>query len=145
MPAVGIVEPAPDRAGDDEGDGQRIEVDRAPDRFAAHALVDQDRQQQPDRHRADDVEAAEEEEVGVGDVPAPVLPERGVVLEADEAVARQQRGVRQRDVERPAGEHEDVDEARHERRGQHEERHRGAQPLAPRAGRARDAAGQVVI
>ena len=51
------VEPAPDRAGDDEGDRQRIEVDRPPDRLAAHALVDQDGEQQPDRrsrrrHRA---------------------------------------------------------------------------------------------
>ena len=42
-----------------------------------------------------------------------------VILEADEAVGRQQRGIRQRDVERPAGEDEDVDEARDQRRREH--------------------------
>ena len=54
-----------------------------------------------------------------------------VVLEADEAVARQQRRVGERDVEGPGGEDEDVDEARDKRRRQHQDRHPLAEPRAP--------------
>ena len=44
--------------------------------FGADLLVDEDREQQPEGHREGDVEGGEEEQVGVGDAPAPVGPER---------------------------------------------------------------------
>ena len=65
---LGIEQPAPDRAGDDEGDRQRIEEDRAQHVFAAHALVDQDRQQQAERHRQQHEADAEDHEVDIGDL-----------------------------------------------------------------------------
>ena len=39
------------------------------------ALVDQDRQRKPDRHRADHIKGAEYEEIGIGDAPAQVTPQ----------------------------------------------------------------------
>ena len=129
---VRAVEPRPNRAGHREGDGERIEKDGAPDRLAAHFLVDGDGEAEPDQDREDDIEGAEQEQVAVGDDPALVRPDRHVMFEADELIRRQQRGVRQRDVERPDREDEDIDEARQERGRQHDERRRPLQPLAQR-------------
>ena len=81
----------PRRAGDDEGERQRIEIDRPQDAFAADLLVEQDRQRQAEDEAEDDIEPAENAHVDDRRVPArrriglegPV-PELLIVGEADE-------------------------------------------------------------
>ena len=109
---VGAIEPAPHRAGDDERDRERIEKDRPPYRFAAHALIDGDGERETDRERQDDIEGAEIEKIAVGDFPALVRPEIEIGLQADKSVGRQHRAVGHRNVERPQREAEHIDEAR---------------------------------
>ena len=58
-PDAGIEKQLPRRAGDDERQRQRIEIDRAQNALAADLLIEQDRQGQAERETEDDVESAE--------------------------------------------------------------------------------------
>jgi hypothetical protein len=62
-PDAGVEEPFPGRAGDDERQRHRIEIDRAQHAFAADLLVEEDRQHQPDHRADDDVERGEDRDV----------------------------------------------------------------------------------
>src|SRR5262249_51754320 len=79
---AGVEQPAPDRAGDDEGDGHWIEEDRPQYVLTADALVEQDRQdkagQQAQKHEA----TAKHKQVIEGDLPVSRCNHRGVVAHA---------------------------------------------------------------
>ena len=60
----------PRRAGDDERQRKRIEIDRAENALAANLLIEQDRQCQAQRETKDDIEPAEDADIDNGGVPA---------------------------------------------------------------------------
>ena len=93
---TGIEQPAPNRAGDDERYGHRVEEDRPQHVLAADALVEQDRErkagQQAQQHEA----AAKHQQVVKGDLPIPRCHHRGVVAHARPARDRNEGGWRER-------------------------------------------------
>ena len=125
-------QPAPDRARHHERDRQRIEIDGAPKSFGANALINQDRQRQPDGHGADHVKRAEQEEIVIGDAPAPAAPQFRVMMETDQGIIGHQGRVRERDPDRPAAKDEHVDKGSHQRGRQNELRQHRRQPLPER-------------
>ena len=68
-PDARVEKQLPGRAGDDEGERERIEIDRPQDAFAADLLVEQDRERQAEEQAEDDVEAAEQAHVDERRVP----------------------------------------------------------------------------
>jgi hypothetical protein len=85
----GIEEPFPRRAGDDEGKGHGIEIDRAQPALDADFLIEQDGEQQPDRDADQDVENPENGEVAERHVPVGQAPELLVLLQTDPGVVGQ--------------------------------------------------------
>src|SRR5262249_51860802 len=98
---AGIEQPAPDRAGDDEGDGHGVEEDRPQHVLAADALIEQDREhkagQQAQQHEA----AAEHQQVVEGNLPIPRCHYRGIVAHAYPTRDRKEGGGREGHPDRP--------------------------------------------
>ena len=111
---AGIEEPLPGGAGDDEGERHRIEVDRAQHALGADLLVEQDGEHQPEHGADDDVERAEDREIGERPPPVRQVPELDVVLQADPVRSRQDLRVGEGQI---AGEQDEaVDEQQMRRR-----------------------------
>src|SRR5262249_42352391 len=85
----GVQQPAPRGARDDEGERQRIEIDRAQRPFDADALVQQNRQQNAQDETDDDEADSEEGKVDDRHMPALLAPEPDIVDEAGPGEDRQ--------------------------------------------------------
>ena len=138
-----VEEQLPCRAGDDERQRQRIEIDRPQDAFAANLLVEQDRQQQAKRQTEDHIEAAEQAHVDNRRVPVrrrialerPV-PKLLIVRPSDEVQVGERFRVGERKQEGPEIEPVDEDENQQKRRREHKPRQEIARAVADAATRA---------
>ena len=107
-PDARIEKKLPRRAGDDERERERIEIDRPQNAFAADLLIEQDRQRQAEREAEDDIEPAENAHVDDRGVPVrrridlerPV-PKLLVVRPADELGVGERFGIREGQKDRP--------------------------------------------
>ena len=131
-PDARIEEQLPRRAGDDEGERQRIEIDRPQNAFAADLLVEQDGERQAEEQAEDDIEPAENAHVDQRRVPVRRRvglerpgPQLLVVAEADEIGAGESLRVGEGQQQRPQV--EAVDEDQHESKGRRQ--HEARQPV----------------
>ena len=136
-----IEEQLPRRAGHDERQRQRIEIDRAQDALAADLLVEQDRERQAEDQAERDIEAAEHAHIDERGVPARRRvgfegpgPQFLVIGRADQLGAGERLGVGERQKERPQV--EAVDEDQHEQRRTAPARAAAASPAGARAASA---------
>ncbi len=88
-PDAGIEEPFPRRAGDDERQRHRVEVDRPQGALAPDLLVEEDRQHQADQGADHDVERGEDRDVDERGLPGRQGEELLVVLEAHPVILGQ--------------------------------------------------------
>jgi hypothetical protein len=96
-----IEEPLPCRAGDDEGQRHRVEIDRPKHAFAADALVDQDGESETERDGDADIEAAEDSQILQRLVPIGLREQPDIAIEADKLVDRHQPRVGEGEPDRP--------------------------------------------
>ena len=121
---VRVEDPAPDRAGDDEGDGQREHEDVLKDDGSSKLLVEQHRRAEPEDQAAGEEEGGEVD--GVDDVGLELLrlEQPLVVPQADEGIVRHHPAPgRQRRISGPADEAVDEDRDQDHRRRDHQDRH----------------------
>src|SRR5260221_584586 len=97
---IGIEDPLPDEAGDDQRHGEGIEKDGAQKVFLPDSLVHEYGEQIAEHHIAADRQQAEEPDVVDGDHPAIAGPQATILVEADKIAVRKEPGTGERPIER---------------------------------------------
>src|SRR5262245_17009752 len=133
---AGVEQPAPDRAGDDKGNGHRVEEDRPQHVLTADALVEQDREEEAGQQAQKHETTAKHQQIVEGDLPIPRCHHRGVVAHARPARDRNEGGRRERYPDGPQRERNEM-ACRQQQRYPDRQKFRQAAQCAERRRRAR--------